>query len=250
MPPKVQESPEIVLTRARAKRDDILNSIKGIYATALEARSDVSRVPSLIIHADDLNRLVEQFQSQRDVIINALIDLNRIAEFEQVDRPLVTSMESIRLEIKTIVASAVHVSAASANISEIKSSSTAAASQHFIPLPKIELPHFDGDLLEWRSYRDIFVSLVHDNTLIGDAQRFHFLLASLKGDALAVVKSIPLSADNYALAWEALSDRFDNKRLLASAHLDKLFAFKPIAHESLPALSSFVNTFKKKCVFN
>ncbi|XP_008180804.1 uncharacterized protein LOC103308715 [Acyrthosiphon pisum] len=245
MPPKVQESPEIVLTRARAKRDDILNSIKGIHATALEARSDVSRVPSLIIHADDLNRLVEQFQSQRDVIINALIDLNRIAEFEQVDRPLVTSMESIRLEIKTIVASAVHVSAASANISEIKSSCTAAASQHFIPLPKIELPHFDGDLLEWRSYRDIFVSLVHDNTLIGDAQRFHFLLASLKGDALAVVKSIPLSADNYALAWEALSDRFDNKRLLASAHLDKLFAFKPIAHESLPALSSFVNTFKK-----
>lgn len=248
MPPKVQDSPEIVLTRARVKRDDILNSIKGIYATALEARSDVSRVPSLIIHVEDLNRLVEQFQSQRDVIINALVDLNRIAEFEQVDRPVVTSMESMRLEIKTIVASAVPTSVVSANVSGIKSSASscnAAASQNVIPLPKIELPHFDGDLLEWRSYRDIFVSLVHDNTFIGDAQRFHFLLASLKGDALAVVKSIPLSADNYALAWEALSDRFDNKRLLASAHLDKLLAFKPIAHESLPALLSFVNTFKK-----
>jgi len=70
-------------------------------------------------------------------------------------------------------------------------------------------------------------------------------LSCLSGDALAVVKSIPLSANNYVLAWEALSVRFDNKRRLASAHLDQLFAFKPIAHQSLPALMSFINTFKE-----
>lgn len=243
MPPKKEETPENALARARVKRDNVLNSIKSIHVTALAARADAGQVPSLIIHAEDLNQYVEQFQRQQDVIINALIDLDRVAEFDHDDRPMIGSMESMRLEIKTIVASVVP-----AGVSEIKSSDsscTTSASQHFIPLPKIELPTFDGDLLEWRSYRDIFVSLVHDNTLIGDAQRFHFLLASLKGDALTVVKSIPLSADNYALAWEALSDRFDNKRLLASAHLDRLFAFKPITHESLPALLSFVNTFKK-----
>lgn len=45
-----------------------------------------------------------------------------------------------------------------------------------------------------------------------------------------------------------LSDRFDNKRLLVSAHLDKLFEFKPISHQSLQALTAFVNTFKKNVV--
>ncbi|CAI6362720.1 unnamed protein product [Macrosiphum euphorbiae] len=238
MAPKKEETAENALARARVKRDNVLNSIKGIHVTALAARSDADRVPSLIIHAEDLNQYVEQFQRQQDVIINALIDLDRVAEFDQDDRPMIASMETMRLEIKTVVAS----------VSEIKSSSSssiASAPQQFVPLPKIQLPSFDGNLLEWRSFRDIYVSLVHDNTGIGDAERFHYLKSCLSGDALAVVKSFPLSANNYVLAWEALSVRFDNKRLLASAHLDKLFAFKPIAHQSLPALTSFINTFKE-----
>ncbi|XP_025419127.1 uncharacterized protein LOC112689565 [Sipha flava] len=187
---------------------------------AVAARADADRVPSLIIHADDLNEYVEQFQHLQDAIINALIDLNRVAEFDWDDRSMIASKSS-------------------------SSSSIASAPQQFVPLPKIQLPSFYGSLLEWRSFRDIYVSLVHDNTGIGDAERFHFLLSCLSGDALAVVKAIPLSANNYALAWEALSVRFDNKRLLASAHLDKLFAFKPITHQSLPALTSFINTFKE-----
>eukprot|EP00102_Acyrthosiphon_pisum_P021653 XP_016658863.1 PREDICTED: uncharacterized protein LOC103309027 [Acyrthosiphon pisum] len=252
-PSKKEEDPEIILTRARAKRDVLLKSINRIHDTAVEARDDISKVPALVIHAEDLNDFVGQFQYQQDIIIDALIGVNRVPEFEQDDHPLISTMDSLRLEIKTILASAVPVSAvpasaAPANVSEIKSSpssSIASASQQFISLPKIDLPTFDGNLLEWRSYRDIFVSLVHDNSLIGDAQRFHFLLASLKGDALKVIKSIPLSANNYALAWDAISKRFDNKRLLASAHLDKLFAFKPIERESLPSLLSFVDTFKE-----
>jgi len=246
MPPKKEDDPKTVLTRARAKRNIVLKSIERMHVTALEARSDIGKVPALVAHADDLNNLVEQFQHQQDVIIDALLGVDRFTEFEQDDDPLFTSMDSMRLEIKTILASAAPVSA-----SEIKSSSSssiASAPQQFVPLPKIQLPSFNGSLLEWRSFRDIYVSLVHDNTGIGDAERFHYLLSCLSGDALAVVKAIPLSANNYALAWEALSVRFDNKRLLASAHLDKLFAFKPITHQSLPALTSFINTFKENVV--
>lgn len=114
-----------------------------------------------------------------------------------------------------------------------------------VQLPKIQLPKFDGSLLQWRSFRDIYVSLVHNNRSLGDAERFYYLISCLSGSALFVIKSVPLSVDNYAVGWGALLDRFDNKRLLASAHLDKLFAFKPIGQESLPALIEFVNIFKE-----
>ncbi|XP_025410719.1 uncharacterized protein LOC112683778 [Sipha flava] len=146
----------------------------------------------------------------------------------------------MRLEIKTIAARD-----APENKSTL-SSSTVTVTQHLVPLPKIQLPSFNGSLLKWRTFRDVCISLVHDNTGIGNAERFHYLFSCLSGSALDLIKTIPLSADNYAVAWDALSDRFDNKRLLASAHLDKLFAFKPIARESLPALIAFVNTFKEK----
>lgn len=52
-------SSENILTRAHVKRDDILNSIKDIHFTAWESRADANVVPSLIIHVEDLNRLVE-----------------------------------------------------------------------------------------------------------------------------------------------------------------------------------------------
>jgi len=95
MPSKKEESAENTLTRARVKRDKILKSIKGIHATALKARADIDKLPSLIIHAEDLNKFVDQFQCQQDVIINALIDLGRVSEFEQEDRPMTCSMESL-----------------------------------------------------------------------------------------------------------------------------------------------------------
>jgi hypothetical protein len=64
MPPKKEDDPKTILTRARAKRDIVLRSIKSMHVTALEARSDIGKVPALITHADDLNNLVEQFQRQ------------------------------------------------------------------------------------------------------------------------------------------------------------------------------------------
>jgi len=119
MPPKNEDDPKTVLTRARAKRDIVLKSIKRMHVTALEARSDIGKVPALIAHAGDLNNLVEQFQHQQNVIIDVLLGVDRFTEFEQDDDPLFTFMDSMRLEIKTILASAVPVSA-----SEIKSSSS------------------------------------------------------------------------------------------------------------------------------
>ncbi|XP_022160658.1 uncharacterized protein LOC111026817 [Myzus persicae] len=67
----------------------------------------------------------------------------------------------------------------------------------------------------------------------------------VSGSARTIVKSIPLSEANYDIAWGAMIERYDNQRLLATAHLDKLFAFRPITTESLPSLLTFVNVFQE-----
>ncbi|XP_050065163.1 uncharacterized protein LOC126554100 [Aphis gossypii] len=87
-----------------------------------------------------------------------------------------------------------------------------------LSLPKIELPKFDGSLINWCAFRDMFTSLVHENRSITDRERFHYLVSCLSGSALNIVKSVPLTSDNYVIAWCALRDRYDNKRLLATAH--------------------------------
>lgn len=87
--------------------------------------------------------------------------------------------------------------------------------------------------------------MVHDNLNIGKLEKFHYLLICVSGSALTVVRAIPLSAANYDIAWKALIHRYDNQRLLATVHLEKLFSFRPINTESLSSLSAFVSTFQE-----
>lgn len=44
-----------------------------------------------------------------------------------------------------------------------------------VTLPTIELPKFDGNVIEWYYFRDMIQSLVHKNQSILDIERFHYL---------------------------------------------------------------------------
>lgn len=95
------------------------------------------------------------------------------------------------------------------------------------------------------SFRDTFNLLVNENNTIGKIERFHYLVSCLSGPAYNVVKAIPLSGANYDIAWSALSGQYENKRLLATAHLEKIFAFRTITLESVFSLTNFVNVFQE-----
>lgn len=91
-----------------------------------------------------------------------------------------------------------------------------------LSLPKIELLKFDENTMQWRSFRNMFTSIVHENRLISEIGRFHFLISCLLGPALDIVKSVLITADNYAIAWGALVNRFYNQRLLVTVHVEKI----------------------------
>ena len=109
-------------------------------------------------------------------------------------------------------------------------------------LPKINLPVFDGQLLNWPKFRDTFVSLVHDDKQMSVMEKFHYLRTSLKGPALSVVACFRLDEANYSLAWKAVLAAYNNKRMLASAYLDKILNFKPLIGKASPdALTQFIS---------
>lgn len=238
--PAEAERAERLLKRTIAKRDALAAQVQLLHDVALKLKDDKNVLPIFLARKKDISAVRVQFLLEQDSIYDILIQLQRDEEFDSTHVPIANLLSDNYYMIMSI--------ADAVTDDQFSESTTPPSTSNFgsrIQLPKIQLPTFDGDLLAWRSFRDVYVSLIHDNTDIGDVQRFHYLSSCLSGSALSIIKSIPLSAENYAIAWNALSERFDNKRLLASAHLDKLFAFTPIAHESLPALILFVNTFQK-----
>lgn len=90
-------------------------------------------------------------------------------------------------------------------------------------LPKISLPKFSGDYLDWISFQDIYDSLVHSNNSIPKVQKFYYLKGSLTGEAANLIKTISASEANYDSAWLVLRNRYHNKRLIVDTLIRKLF---------------------------
>lgn len=234
------------LTRARVARDAALRSVINLHALSLEAANDVHKREVFLARHNTLVRSRSTFEVEQQNVLTSLVDLDRASEFEETDADISEKMKNLCGEIEVVF------SKFSTKVQHKRDEQTndGCVSERLyinraLSLPKIELPKFDGNTIQWRSFRDMFASMVHENRSLSEIERFHFLVSCLSGPALDIVKSVPMSADNYAIAWGALINRFDNQRLLATAHVEKLFTFERLQRESVTGLTSFINTFRE-----
>ncbi|XP_058448801.1 uncharacterized protein LOC131428773 [Malaya genurostris] len=114
-----------------------------------------------------------------------------------------------------------------------------------VKLPEIRLPTFSGRMHEWVTFRDTFHSLIDQSSQLNEIDKFTYLRASLSGEALQEINRVEISAANYEVAWQALQDRYENKKLLVKAYLDALFSIDPLKKESYEGLSQLVGQFEK-----
>lgn len=101
------------------------------------------------------------------------------------------------------------------NLTKIESSQTCSNTSSNIRLPKIVLPQFNGNIKKWPEYFDTFNALIHNSDTLTDTEKFHYLVSSLSGDALSIIKTFPMTHEHYRDAYEALIARYKNKRELA-----------------------------------
>ncbi|XP_037822009.1 uncharacterized protein LOC119610737 [Lucilia sericata] len=88
-------------------------------------------------------------------------------------------------------------------------------------LPKISLPKFSGDYMEWVPFQDIYMNLVHNNNYLSKVQKFYYLKGTLSGEAASLIKPISATEANYDLAWSTLTSRYHNERVIVDALVRK-----------------------------
>ena len=105
-------------------------------------------------------------------------------------------------------------------------------------LPKLVLPWFNGNPLEWQSFWDSFRSAVHDNSSISDVQKFNYLRAQLRDGAERVIAGLPLTSANYAKSIQLLKERFAQPHQIINAHMEALLN-SPSPTDHLSSLRPF-----------
>lgn len=112
--------------------------------------------------------------------------------------------------------------------------------------PRIPLPEFDGSPDKWIKFRDMFKSLVHNSDSFSNIEKFHYLQAGMKIPASEsnILSMFPHTADNYEKAWNAVCQRYDDKRKLLNYHLTSLHAIKKMTNNSPQELRRIIDSFE------
>lgn len=80
---------------------------------------------------------------------------------------------------------------------------------------------------------DRFTSLIISNKDLTAFARMHFLASSLTGRTLESIKTIPITADNFDIAWKTLVSRYENKRRLIELHVCAFYNLLNVSRENV-----------------
>ncbi|XP_026746090.1 uncharacterized protein LOC113507432 [Trichoplusia ni] len=200
-----------------------LNLVKSSSAVSELQRLDLeerfNKFEALHADFDDLQTQIEVLADDADSAFN---------EREDFDRQFFNLVALTR----SLLGVSSNVAGSEAGFKDADSGAHNSFRNGFVRLPKIDLPHFDGNYQSWLEFRDTFGSLIHDNRTISDINKFHYLRASLQGNAALIIKNLDFKASHYNIAWNLLCERYNNNRLLVNNHLQALFDVGSIIKES------------------
>ncbi|KAK6741690.1 hypothetical protein RB195_009516 [Necator americanus] len=85
-------------------------------------------------------------------------------------------------------------------------------------LSRLDLPSFDGNLLEYSEFFSRFSTLIGNKTELDYTTKFSFLKSCLKGRALYSIEGLTLTASSYHIALDILKTRYDDKAEISTGN--------------------------------
>ena len=94
--------------------------------------------------------------------------------------------------------------------------------QSSLRLPRLDLPKFSGDVLEWPNFWESFQASVDNKPELTDVSKFTYLRSLLKEEAAQCISGLALTGRNYQAACDILQDRYGRPELIIFKHVQGL----------------------------
>ena len=174
-----------------------------------------------------LNRIknsIEDYDSLKDLEENKAMLNQKYKDFEKTNKEIIELCSEEEIEEHFNTADEIQKSVVETNktINKLMEKLEKTGKQTNTRLKDLELPNFCGDIMEWLSFRDLFLSSVHNNDALSDGQKLQYLKSTLHGDAGRLIKSFAITNNNYSQAWKHLNNRYNRSRDLINNHIDRL----------------------------
>lgn len=118
--------------------------------------------------------------------------------------------------------------------------------QHLMLLPARDIPLFEGDPLQYISFKRAFEQRVEEKVSRGDC--LYYLEQFTRGQPRELVRSCQHVAPDhgYAQAKQLLQEHFGNEYKIATAYMEKVLAWPSIKSEDVNTLQAY-SLFLRSC---
>jgi len=108
-------------------------------------------------------------------------------------------------------------------------------------LPRIKFQTFSDAYEDWPAFRDLFLSIIGDNSSISAVEKLHYLRSCLQGPAERLVSPLSVTGNNYERAWTLLSKHYENKQELIRSNFAAFTAVPRMKSETAEELNRVYN---------
>lgn len=114
-------------------------------------------------------------------------------------------------------------------------------------LPQLDIPTFDGQsVVEYKAFSDMFTAVIGSDKNLAPVQKLFYLRKYLKSDALTLIEGLPLVNESYTQALSLLKNRYDNKCILVTNHINLLLDIQPISRGTAQSLRRLVSQARQQ----
>lgn len=175
----------------------------------------------------DIQTRLEQVEKRMEILNNVQSEVEQFLETKEFDADIdeagqyIDNYTCIKAKAQRLMNDLTVKNNTSENIDQNLSLSTSGNSSSDVNLPKIQLPKFDGNPLEFFSFWERF-NVAVDSTNIAQINKFIYLNSVLVGEALSAIKGLAITPENYVIAKDILTERFGRKEKVVFHHVEHL----------------------------
>ena len=197
----------------RIKSDALKRHVEADSPSQVALNRAIAEFDEKMRECEELQRSIEDAKFEDDAAYQAEIEDSQIFReeaFAQRDQAAELLMRMCEEERAASVAN-------ESNVSD----STSASRTIQVKLPKLQLPHFNGNILDFRTFWDNFEAHV-DQQNMPVITKFSHLMSLLEGEAKRVISGLSLTNANYPVAIEMIKNRFGDEDRIVAAHIHAL----------------------------
>ncbi|XP_075157769.1 uncharacterized protein LOC142231036 [Haematobia irritans] len=202
------------------------------YCAAFADFKEVRTLSDLEVELEELERIYRRLVDEYESSMTSDDTTSKEEELQSTQSKFAASLKSYK-ECKAALLDLIFIEKQKLTTARMddtcqRTSSPSDTLGYSLKVPPCDTEVFSGGYDKWPGFRDMFSAIYGKHPKLSPAQKLFHLRAKTRGEANQIVKRFALTDSNYELAWKALGERYENKRLLVNQQLRKIFDLEAI----------------------